>query len=336
MIYYKFSTCAGEHTLGYTVRGIFRGAFEESWMQDPLIHQIVTNVEEATYVGNGWLQSASGNPYRIEQISHGLQTLICAYFGVQDYFKIDAIGENLYRYLDVLFRDRDIHLVGVINPYFLASIAKTSFPPMHLTQFGVTVSNAEDLQEYYYTWTSTTEQSFKSVSQFQDNNPRLKKPVTLEFSPDKYTRNYPKFNLVLSHKITFIEGPSSSGKSYFFEALMQLQEARLLQLDEWILQPLLIREQLDRFMIPTGKTILLIDMDNLDCGIDELLSVVNLPFDVLVLCVGHDATLGLYAAFDSIYTIHFDKNANHISFMRLVGDNGILQSNTKSSLFNKE
>lgn len=319
MIYYKFSTCADEHTLGYTVRGVFRGAFEESWMQDPLVHQIVTDVEEATYVGNGWLQSVSGNPYRIEQISHGLQTLLCAYFGVQDYFKIDAIGDNLYRYLDMLFRDRDIHLVGVINPYFLASIAKTSFPPMHLTQFGVTVSNAEDLQEYYHTWTSTTEQSFKSVSQFQNNNPALKEPVILRFSPDKNTRNYPKFNLALSHKITFIEGPSSSGKSYFFEALMQLQEARLLRLDGWILQPLLIREQLDRFMIPTGKTILLIDMDNLDCGIDELLDIFSVPSEVLVLCVGHWFEYQLVSKLPGLLNIEYSRQNQLIRFNDILG-----------------
>lgn len=189
MINYKFSTLSGVNQLSYIPFLRFENEFEDSWFQDIRILNMVQDVEQATYMGNGWMHSISGADYRVTEISDGLQALLLAYFGCEYEIRFDVLGVNLYRFLSELFGDRDVCLLGDINPYICSLADKTVFPPVYLVDFSCEVTNSDDFESYRQLWLSQCPSL--NTRSFPNWNTPLTNPVKLSYDYDARYKNVP-------------------------------------------------------------------------------------------------------------------------------------------------
>ena len=62
----------------------FRFNYEEEWFEDPLVAEIMADVDKSCYKGNQLIVNDELGPIPPERLSEGVQTLICI-FSVQDY-----------------------------------------------------------------------------------------------------------------------------------------------------------------------------------------------------------------------------------------------------------
>lgn len=275
---------------------------------------MVQDVEQATYIGNGWMHSISGADYRISEISDGLQTLLLAYFGCEYEIRFDVLGVNLYRYLSELFRDRDVCLLGDINPYICSLVGKTTFPPIKLIDFSCEVTNSDEFESYRQLWLSQRQNL--GLKSFTDWNTSLANPIKLSYTYDARYKSIPQFNITLEHKVTFIQGESASGKSYFLRILRDMQEFGLSISDDWALQDASSLTALKLLHTQNAKVIALVDIDKLTFGIHSFMNVLCTSQNVLYILTGHWFNSTLYVPLESLLNIHYSRREGFMSFTK--------------------
>lgn len=314
MIYYKFSTCINEPLLSGTVHRLFQGSYEDTWLDDSDILDMIQTVEQSEFIGNGWLRSLSGVDYRVYDMSDGLQTLLLAYHQTIPYFKFDALGINLYPYLGKLFKSKDVHFLGTINPYICSLPNTYEFPPIFMEDFGVEINSAEEFSYFYEQWCTSTSESFAGLYQYTLYNSRLPVPVLLKHDYTPKYKQYPSFRLELTHKITFLQGDSASGKSYFFQTLLELQSEFGYVNNDWFMIALENRMHIQRLLEETRNTIILVDVDKMSVGMEALTDLLSTPSNILVIFVGHWFTSRFRVSLDCLYDVKFNRHAKCISF----------------------
>lgn len=314
MIYYKFSTCVNEPLLDGSVHRLFQGSYDDSWFNDPKILNMVQQVEQSKFIGNGWMQSDAGVDYRVHEMSDGLQMLILAYYGISTYFKFDVLGMNLYPYLKDLFSDRDIHFLGTINPYICAATSDTKFPEIFMEDFDRLANSVETFSEMYEKWCNISPNSFVGIQQYTAFNTELETPILLEYNYNKRYKQYPAFSLGLRHKITFLQGDSASGKSYFFQTLLSLQAEFGFVNEDWFMIPLENRMHVQRLLDETRNTIVLVDVDKMSTGMESLVDLLNTPPNVLIVFAGHWFASRFRVSLDCLYNVDFSRRLHKISF----------------------
>lgn len=314
MIYYKFSTCINEPLLSGTVHQLFQGSYEDTWLDDSDILDMIQTVEQSEFIGNGWLHSLSGVDYRVYDMSDGLQTLLLAYHQTIPYFKFDALGINLYPYLGKLFKSKDVHFLGTINPYICSLSNTYEFPPIFMEDFGVEINSAEEFSYFYEQWCTSTSESFAGLYQYTLYNSRLPAPALLmhDYTP-KY-KQYPSFRLELTHKITFLQGDSASGKSYFFQTLLELQSEFGYVNNDWFMIALENRMHIQRLLEETRNTIILVDVNKMSVGVEALTDLLNIPPNILVIFVGRCFQQQMLTLLDSILDVNYDRRLNEFKF----------------------
>lgn len=312
MIHYKFSTLSGKHQLSYVSFLRFDSEFKDSWFQDTRILSMVQDVEQATYIGNGWMHSISGADYRISEISDGLQTLLLAYFGCEYEIRFDVLGVNLYRYLSELFRDRDVCLLGDINPYICSLAGNTVFPPVYLVNFSCEVTNSDDFESYRQLWLS--QHPSLNTKSFPIWNTPLTNPVKLSYDYDARYKNIPQFSITLEYKVTFIQGESASGKSYFLHILRDMQDFGLSISEDWALQDASSLTVLKLLHTQNAKIIALVDMDKLTFGIHSFMNVLCTSQNVLYILTGHYFEQQLNTKIPDLLSIKYSRRGNYMTF----------------------
>lgn len=314
MIYYKFSTLSEKYQLSYVSFLRFESEFKDSWFQDTRILSMVQDVEQATYIGNGWMHSTSGADYRISEISDGLQTLLLAYFGCEYEIRFDVLGANLYRYLSELFRDRDVCLLGDINPYICSLVGKTSLPPIKLIDFSHEVTNSDEFESFRQLWLSQRQDL--GIKRFTNWNTPLANPVKLSYDYDVRYKNIPQFSITLEHKVTFIQGESASGKSYFLRILRDMQDLGLSISGDWALQDASSLTALKLLHTQNAKIIALVDMDKLTFGIHSFMNILCMNQNVLYILTGHWFNSTLYVPLESLLNIHYSRCEKFMNFAK--------------------
>lgn len=277
---------------------------------------MVQTVEQSEFIGNGWLRSLSGMDYRVYDMSDGLQTLLLAYQQTIPYFKFDALGINLYPRLGKLFKSKDVHFLGTINPYICSLPDTYKFPPIFMEDFGVEITSAEEFSYFYEQWCTSTSESFAGLYQYTLYNSRLPVPVLLKHDYTPKYKQYPSFRLELTHKITFLQGDSASGKSYFFQTLLELQSEFGYVNNDWFMIALENRMHIQRLLEETRNTIILVDVDKMSVGMEALTDLLSTHSNILVIFVGHWFEQQFKSKLPGLLSIKYSRRGNYMTFNR--------------------
>ena len=279
-----------------------------------------------------------------EGIGQGVKCLITSYFVKEFSCNIDHIGENLYKYLDHFVNDSDIHLVGCLNPYYLASLYSTTFPPMYLDDFECVISRSDEFQQYLFDWSRNVQAMPLTYRQLTNWNRKLQNPLeinTLErlVAAQKHVFGA-KFSLY--YKMNFIQAPSSDGKSFLLKRLATYHElsigfGRTPAYDIYTLH------SMDHFsrMISTGyfnpntRYLILIDMDTFSQSISILDSLLDTPDNLVFLFAGHHMSSYIKVPLPSIYSCKLNRTvcAFDVKQSCLTNDSGELPHAEKDHCF---
>ena len=86
----------------------FRFNYRPEWFEDPLVQEMMTDIDKSCYKGGELIQSDILGPIPPERLSGGLQTLICIYKRPDLTFNATSCGENCARWLIKIGEKEDI------------------------------------------------------------------------------------------------------------------------------------------------------------------------------------------------------------------------------------
>ena len=86
----------------------FRFNFEEEWFEDPLVAEIIADVDKSYYKGNQLIINDEMGPIPPERLSEGIQTLICIYKMPDLMYNATKCGENCAKWLVEIGRREDV------------------------------------------------------------------------------------------------------------------------------------------------------------------------------------------------------------------------------------
>lgn len=318
MIHYKFSLLDSKSKVFEISPDVaFDGLYSEEWFRDPWVSGLLKHVEHCRAFGRNMISLVCDDvSFPAEGIGQGVKCLITSHFVKEFSCNIDHIGENLYKYLDHFVNDSDIHLVGCLNPYHLASLYNTTFPPMYLDDFECVISRSDEFQKYFFDWSRNVQAMPLTYQQLTNWNRKLQNPLeinTLErlVAAQKHVFGA-KFSLY--YKMNFIQAPSSDGKSFLLKRLATYHElsigfGRTPTYDIYTLH------STDHFsrMISTGyfnpntRYLVLVDMDTFSQSISILDSLLDTPDNLVFLFVGHHMSSYIKVPLPSIYSCKLNR-----------------------------
>lgn len=317
MIYYKFSK-ANEKVVELAVPLIFRGYFSETWLESSDILSMVEEVEQSEYLGGVLLHKADGTTYSIYDICHGLQILLCGIYVPKQHFKFESIGTNLYPYLLQIFGkdNHDIHLVGRLNPFTLAKMFEIEFPRIQLEDLNLIVSTEEEFKQAYLHWVDSQDLKIPNIVQQLNWNRKLSNPFSFKLVPNSPTEVviFPKFEMNIKYKLTFIQGLSAAGKTYFFNIVNSYQ--RFISFNGSPVPFYLItsKTQLDPLLSIQSDAIILIDLDVHEYDLTYFSFILDTPDNFKFMLVGHWFQQQIAVPLDSIWDVNYDRRLNEFNF----------------------
>ena len=86
----------------------FRFNYDEEWLADPFVEEMMTDIDKSHYKGGQLIESDVLGPIPPEKLSGGLQTLICIYKRPDLVFNATSCGENCAKWLAEIGRREDI------------------------------------------------------------------------------------------------------------------------------------------------------------------------------------------------------------------------------------
>ena len=86
----------------------FRFNFQEEWFGDPLVAEMMENIDKSHYKGGQLIESDVLGPIPPERLSGSLQTLICIYKRPDLMFNATSCGEDCAKWLLEIGRREDI------------------------------------------------------------------------------------------------------------------------------------------------------------------------------------------------------------------------------------
>ncbi len=86
----------------------FRFNYEEEWFEDPLVAEIMADVDKSYYKGNQLIINDEMGPIPPERLSEGVQTLICIYKMPDLMYNATKCGENCAKWLVEIGRREDV------------------------------------------------------------------------------------------------------------------------------------------------------------------------------------------------------------------------------------
>ena len=86
----------------------FRFNYEEEWFEDPLVAEIMADVDKSCYKGNQLIVNDELGPIPPERLSEGVQTLICIYKMPDLMYNATKCGENCAQWLVEIGRREDV------------------------------------------------------------------------------------------------------------------------------------------------------------------------------------------------------------------------------------
>lgn len=319
MIHYRFSLLDSKSQIcGISPDIAFETLYSEDWFKDPWVMNLLEQVEHCKAFGRNMISLAREDvSYPAEDIGQGVKCLITAHFEPEFYCNIDHIGENLYQYLDHFTGHSNIHLVGCLNPYHLAQLYTTTFPPMYLEDFDKLISSSEEFQQYFYEWSRNNRQAPLTYRQLTNWNRRLRAPIHIDTSAKIASSQKQiygaKFSLYF--KMNFIQAQSSEGKTFLLKRLNvhnELQQGfnRPVSYKTYVLRKLdhlmaLVESDLAN---PDVIYLVLVDMDRFSQSISVMDTLLDTPDNFVFLFVGHHMTSYIKIPLPSIYSCHLDRH----------------------------
>ncbi len=86
----------------------FRFNYKEEWLADPLVSQMMQEIDKSYYKGGRLIESDVLGPIPPEKLSGGLQTLISIYKRPDIIFNATSCGENCAKWLLEIGKKQDV------------------------------------------------------------------------------------------------------------------------------------------------------------------------------------------------------------------------------------
>ena len=86
----------------------FRFNYSEEWFEDPLVAEIMADVDKSSYKGNQLIVNDVLGPIPPERLSEGVQTLICIYKNPDIIYRALECGEKCAKWLLEIGRREDV------------------------------------------------------------------------------------------------------------------------------------------------------------------------------------------------------------------------------------
>ncbi len=86
----------------------FRFNYQEKWLEDPLVEDMMFDIDRSHYRGGQLIESEVLGPIPPEKLSGGLQTLICIYKRPDLIFNATSCGENCAKWLAEIGKREDV------------------------------------------------------------------------------------------------------------------------------------------------------------------------------------------------------------------------------------
>lgn len=320
MIYYRFSLLDSKSkTVGLSPDTVFNTLYSESWFQDPWVIKLLEQVEQCKAQGRNMLSLVRSDvSYPAEDLGQGVKCLLSAKFVPEFRCNIDHIGENLYAYLDHFLGDVNLHLVGCLNPYNLASLYDTTFPPMYLEDFNKIISRSEEFQDYFYEWSRNNCPSPLTYRQLTNWNRRLDSPVYVN-TQAKLTASQKQVygaEFRLYFKMNFVQAGSSEGKTFLLKRMHAHNEIQQ-GFGKKVAYKTYMLHNIEHFLnlcssgqMPLDQTyLILVDLDKFSQSIRAMDMLLDTPDNFVFLFVGRHVTTYIKVPLPSIYSCKLDKNA---------------------------
>jgi hypothetical protein len=86
----------------------FRFNYDEQWLADPFVAEMMADIDKSYYKGGQLIESDVLGPIPPERLSGGLQTLICIYKRPDLIFNATSCGENCAKWLAEIGRRENV------------------------------------------------------------------------------------------------------------------------------------------------------------------------------------------------------------------------------------
>ena len=320
MIHYRFSLLDSKSKVfGISPDVAFDGLYSEDWFQDPWVSRLLEEIEYCKAFGRNMISLVCDDvSFPAENIGQGVKCLITSHFVREFSCNIDHIGENLYRYLEHFIEGFDIHLVGCLNPYHLASLYSTTFPPMYLDDFHCVISRADEFQQYFYNWSKNVQAMPLTYQQLTNWNRKLESPLEINTIERLVSAQRHVFGAKFSlyYKMNFVQAPSSDGKTFLLKRLAVYHElsvgfGRTPAYEIYVLRSMdsFSRRVSTGYFDPNTKYLILVDMDTFSQSISVLDSLIDTPDNLIFLFAGHHMSSYIKVPLPSIYSCKLNRTA---------------------------
>lgn len=324
MIYFKFSLLDSKSkNLGISPDTAFDGLYSDDWFKDPWVADLLKQVEHCYAFGHNMISlDCEDVSFPAESLGQGVKALITARFVKEFSCNIDHIGENLYRFMDSFIADYDIHLVGCLNPYHLASLYEDTFPPILLEDFNKVISSSKEFQQFFYIWSRKIQPTPVTYRQLSNWNLQLSKPLEIDTRAKLVQTQKHVFGtkFTLFYKMNFIQSLSSEGKTFLLKRIDMHHELSIGFGKSIPYKTYVLRDLKHFFMyiasedFDTGtRYLVLVDMDKFSQSITAMDALLDTPDNVIFLFVGHHLSSYIKVPLPSIYSCHL--NRTDCSFM---------------------
>ena len=158
MVHLKFGPIK---ELAMPCQSAFDRFFEDSWIDnEPVFLELIRDVDHSEWLGGGLLRNLeTGKRYNFTGLCGGTKMAMCSTMLPQYWWNLYHMGANVYPYLAELEDKYEMHFVADMNPIFYAEFGPYAYPDFYLDDYGVLVTNSEDMQFYLDDWKSKHKES---------------------------------------------------------------------------------------------------------------------------------------------------------------------------------
>lgn len=152
--------------------------------------------------------------------------------------------------------------------------------------------------------------------ELMDWNRKLSNPFSLKLVPNSPTEAviFPKFEMNIKYKLTFIQGLSAGGEAYFFNTLNSYQ--RFISFDGSLMPFFLItsKAQLAPLLSIQSSVIILVGPDIHEYDITYFKFILDTPDNFKFMLAGNWLQQQMAAPLDSIWDVNYDRHLNGFKF----------------------
>ena len=124
----------------YNTAAYFKFDYEDSWIIDPFVKEIIRDVDKSTVLDSGVIDSPVLGKIPPTGLSGGVKTLILVKFGVEKVFNASTCGDNCAKWLLKMAESED----RTINLHHLMNFGKDPFT-IRILNTGQIVRSTEEL-----------------------------------------------------------------------------------------------------------------------------------------------------------------------------------------------